>query len=869
MKQEATNALPRLDGDLVLGDRLGGGSGGSVWAARQVSLDRPVAVKRLHALAGSEARFRFGQEATLMARVAHPGIVPVLLHGTLDGDPVLVLERVDGRDLGRVIAALRIRAEGPSRTAYRTILKVGPEVGPTGNAPWWRTATALIIEVARALEHAHRSGVLHRDVKPANILVTREMTPRLADFGGAVLDDGPSTSASSGSLAYAAPEILSGNRATRSSDVYSLGVTLFELLTLERPFDAVNAAALTHKVTTHQVPRVRRGVPRDLEVVVRTALARDPDQRYSSAIALARDLEAVMTRQPIVAQQEGRMRQMARTFQRHRGQVLLATMCTLLVVGALAAVQWQRIRSAEAIRKAGFLSDRHLEITLSILGSTLGQTAHAGMEEHPLMARMRADLIRIAIDGTRTIEGDEAASTEAFIEQVRSVRLDLRLKLLDLQRGLGRYDEFAAGLIEARGLLQSVPAEEQALARERLAYQTFIHAYTTGRQAAAVPLGIAALELTAGPGPRERWWALRPGIWSTLTEAAIAERDLDVALERAEAGVLEARSELEDRPPKQTLRARRELARILTSLGAVHIERGSLALAEEVGEECLELLAECDSLSEVARMRAIVWNNLSLISRKRKDYEGALVWLHEALRAQDAEVKASPDSLYLRFTAARTREALARTLGTLGRFDEELFDTLDQCLATTRSLCAASPDSWQYHSLLARALEMSVVASIRRNDLAAAQIAIQAALAAGARCEELVPGSYSKTEIDRGIRRRHAQLTVALSPHLEGHSILTDYVEHYGNNHNDMRLAAGLMGFLAMRAGGDRAMAIEARNNLFESRRELALNYLEHAVDLGFHDYASIDAEVAQRKGLGVLQTMPAFVALMERMRSR
>ena len=177
--------LPALDEAFELQGILGEGAAGTVYAATQRGLERSVAIKRWHPR-GDAARFeRFAEEASLMARVAHPSIVPVLCHGTIEGDPVLVMERVQGADLAQGMEAMR-GVEPPQLAArWSSWLRSADsaQAAPwSDSTPWWRIATRWIAQLARALDHAHACGVLHRDIKPSNVLVASNGSVFLSDF---------------------------------------------------------------------------------------------------------------------------------------------------------------------------------------------------------------------------------------------------------------------------------------------------------------------------------------------------------------------------------------------------------------------------------------------------------------------------------------------------------------------------------------------------------------------------------------------------------------------------------------------------------------------------------------------------------------
>ena len=329
--------LPPAVGRFVVEARLGRGSFGTVYRARDPELGRAVAVKvpRAGAFPDDEHRKQFAREAKAAARLRHPGIVTVYEVAAHDELPVIVSEYVAGTTLAERIAA---------------------------NRPGFRESAALVAAVADALDHAHRAGVVHRDVKPSNVLLDAEGRPHLADFGLALGVDPEATVTAEGDVigtpAYMSPEQAAGKPGVDGrADVYSLGVILYELLTGERPFRG-NPRMLVAQVQFDD-PRPPRAVddriPRDLETVCLKCLAKPPGKRYATAGALAADLRRWLAGEPVLARRAGRGERFARWGRRNPTVASLLGLLAVVIVASLAGLGFllnraeQRRARAEAL----------------------------------------------------------------------------------------------------------------------------------------------------------------------------------------------------------------------------------------------------------------------------------------------------------------------------------------------------------------------------------------------------------------------------------------------------------------------------------------------------------------------------------------
>jgi serine/threonine protein kinase len=361
-------------GDYRLIREVGRGGMGIVYEAEQLSLGRRVALKVLPFAASLDPRhrLRFQTEAHAAACLHHTHIVPVYTVGCDRGVYYYAMQFIEGRSLAALIRDLRrpgqAVAPGPAphddSTTWSAVRASATTSASAKCREQARMAARLGAQAAEALEHAHQQGILHRDVKPSNLLVDDRGALWVTDFGLARLQDDPGLTTTGdllGTLRYMSPEQAQAKPAVvdHRSDVYSLGATLYELVTLRPAYDGRDRQELLRQIAQDEPVAPRRvdpAIPRDLETIVLKAMAKDPAGRYASMREMADDLGRFLDGQAIRARRPGPAERVARWARRHRAlvsasAVILMLTCAGLAVGS--ALIWrEKLRTEEAKHRA-------------------------------------------------------------------------------------------------------------------------------------------------------------------------------------------------------------------------------------------------------------------------------------------------------------------------------------------------------------------------------------------------------------------------------------------------------------------------------------------------------------------------------------
>lgn len=640
---------------------LGRGAFGRVWKAFDTNLRRTVALKISHE-SDEKHRDRFFREAQAVAALNHPGIVPVYASGETDGQLWIALEFVEGR----------------------TLLQVLYEAGGVLPA---QQAAEFCVPLARALDHAHQNKVVHRDVKPQNILVDGTGTPRLVDFGLAKMTDRSRlshTAETMGTLSYMPPEQLGTQRrkaraaaeaeeqvgdvilVTGRADVYSLGAVLYELLTGHPPFEAANAAGMIAQIldAAPVSPRLKNPLlPEDISQICLKCLHKDEADRYESAGALADDLQrflAADSDRPVQAKSLSAAKRVWRWCQREPRRARTYVGSGLAVLSAI-VVSFVLVNEARIVaRDARDTSEQRRAETINMLGvaqDSLGRSLQLGeaFEAVPEMqAAWRAFL-------------EHAAGNYEFLAQRESDDPDLELHrarvwltLVDIRHDLGDLKGARQAVDKARSILDVVRTQRDD--------------------------NDALIELANAD--------------SRLAELALANGQAEEALKLSEQSLLALRGLADgERIP---LYARFSLAAAYLNQGSLLLQLGSTRKAEvRLTEAATRFQTLVESEPEDASFVAGLASTLTLLGRAASgqgEHSKAAEQINQGLTVVDAHIEEYGADMFLLMSLAAGQEDLARALDAAGRTDEAL-SQWERCVATWAGLAARDQSMPRYYEM--------------------------------------------------------------------------------------------------------------------------------------------------------------------------
>jgi serine/threonine protein kinase/tetratricopeptide (TPR) repeat protein len=645
-------------GDFRLVREIGRGGMGIVYEAIQLSLQRRVAVKVLP-LAGvidQRAMARFQNEARAAATLFHPHIVPVLFVGVERGVHFYAMNLIAGQSLAEIIPAVHPQPTKKASEPPKTDEEVRPSeiaTRPIAAASTLRSErprdfarriAEIGMQIASGLHFAHEHGIVHRDVKPGNILMDEHGKAWITDFGLARLEADPGMTASGdllGTLRYMSPEQVSGRAAAvdQRTDVYALGATLYELATGQPLFAGHDRHGLTQAILNDE-PRAPRSLqpalPRDLETIILKAVEKDRQDRYPTAAAMADDLQRFCQDEAIHARRPSRLALVARWTRRH-GAILLAVAVTLLLCATVSALMvtgaWRRERHQRVI------AEDHLALARTAVDKMYTNVATTWLANDPALSSMQKDFLRdgLAIYEQLAESGGNRPADQSHVSIAH-------LRIAEIRSALGEHVAAAESLERSIAILQDLSAEDpddaslrgQLIETNQTAALTYheIGDYENARRALErnephLQFALATNPLHAARKPRE----LRQHYALAVVHVGLEEFDVaETHIRQAVAGM------------KEQARKYKGLAfdvhrfNYQYLLGVILREQNKL---EEARETCERVLRSCqhrtgqyDDSRELHELIAAIHEELAEISVAEGKHDEAVTHLEQSLSEQ-------------------------------------------------------------------------------------------------------------------------------------------------------------------------------------------------------------------------------------------
>ncbi len=466
--------MPAELGDFRILREIGRGGMGVVYEAEQISLERRVALKVLPFASMLDDRqlARFKNEALAAAQLHHANIVPVFAVGCERGLHFYVMQLIEGQTLEQLIQDLQAQAVvSPVTDSTVRVASTKTHANPSAALARFRMVAQWFVQAAEALDQAHNQGIVHRDVKPSNLMISREGDLWVTDFGLARTQRDVSVTASGellGTLRYMSPEQLRSRTGIvdHRTDIYSLGLTLYELILLRPGFDGQTQQELIHQIENDELPsltKLDRRVPRDLDSIVLKATSKAADARYASAREMADDLRCFLAGRPTLAQPASFRDQCEKWVRRHARLVASASLgLSLVLVCAVvtAVLVWHA--QNETQQALGLASDSHRRAERNLQDArgavdSLFTGVATDLADVPGAENIRHQLLKQALTYYQRF-ASQAASNPA----VRSETASAHYRCGQISEQLGDDEAALAAYEEAKKIWSALLSEEDA-----------------------------------------------------------------------------------------------------------------------------------------------------------------------------------------------------------------------------------------------------------------------------------------------------------------------------------------------------------------------------------------------------------------------
>jgi eukaryotic-like serine/threonine-protein kinase len=847
--------LPQVPGYEVLGV-LGRGGMGVVYRARHRALKRLVALKMVRAgdAADPEQCARFKAEAEAAARLQHPNIVQVYEVGEHEGRPLLALEYVDGGSLAQ-------RLDGTPLPA--------------------RPAAALVEVLARAIHHAHQHGVIHRDLKPGNVLLLSSgdpgastpgsplhgVVPKITDFGLAKqLGDESGhtrTGAILGTPSYMAPEQAEGRpgAAGPAADVYALGAVLYELLSGRPPFKAATVLETLDQVRTAEpVPprRLQPNLPRDLETICLKCLHKEPEKRYAGADLLAEDLRRFGAGEPVLARPTPAWERLLKWVRRRPAVAALVATAGLALLGLLGGGAWYNARLDDALRDAqvkeedartkGEAADRayrradaNFRRVQQAVDEMLTQLSEDKLAQVPQVIPVRRALLRRALALYQELL-QESNDDPGVLDRTA----DVRFRTGNLHGQLGEFDAAVTAYQEAAAaytrLIHDFPAEPAY--RDRLAH---VHsrrgdaldrkgdvaraeqAYAAVRE---VSEGLVA-EFPAHPGYR---WRLAGALSSLGRVFRHTSRFEDAeATQRRAYDLLQAL--VQEAPGEFSFR--QDLGLACNNLGVLWADKKEFGKAERYYEEAIrhqeKLVADRPQAKEYRTNLAASSHNLAIVLEHSGRSPQAEERYRRAAAVWEKLIQDFPEVAKFRFDLGTVRHNLGMLLARTERREEALA-AYGQALSLQDALVREFPDVPSYRSDAASTRGEMAVVLLGQKKLAEARALVEKAVEGQLLAYGSNPRGPSYREQLRTHYRQLAEILLLVGDHAGAARLTAKFPEIIPDTYVEEIRAACVLVRCVPLAEGDATLPEPQRAAAAESYAAQAVERLRRAAQKGFRN---------------------------------
>jgi serine/threonine protein kinase len=695
-------------GDYRLLREIGRGGMGIVYEARQLSSGRPVALKVLPFSSALDSRqlLRFKNEAEAASRFQHPNIVPVWDVGAQGDLHFYVMKFIEGQTLAKIIRERK--AETPNPAAAPTVSASATPEQVSSKDSYYRTVAKLGLQAALGLEHAHQAGIVHRDIKPGNLLVDQGLHLWITDFGLArILDDAGNLTLSGdlvGTLRYMSPEqtLAKLGIVDQRSDIYSLGVTLYELATLEPAFRGQDRQELLRQIAEDEpVPprRLNPAIPEPLETILLKAITKELTGRYATAQEMADDLERFLANRPIAARRPSRTKRLGRWLRRHQRIAAGAVAAGFLAVLVLATSWFIILQERNE-------AERRAQQALQAVDEMYTQVAQRWWQQQPFMEQVQREFLLKALHYYEDFSKERGSTPYLRLETARAAS-----RVGDIQHKLGELAKAEDAYNDAIARLQKMVADESDDVGQRaelaLAYS---NRGTLERDLGKLPDALKdysqAQTLFAALSAEDDQNAdYREGLAGTLGNVGLVQhalgrpKDADQAFHQS----LKLFERLAKDYPKVPAYChglagcRNNLANLLRDTGRPHAAQLTY---EQAAADWQSLTRDMPGLPVFRQSLAAAYSGLGIVHAAQGRVQDAEKSHRQALALRDRLTQDYPGVVVYRQALAASYQSLARLRAAAGQF-ENAHESYAQALDLRKKLVADMPSVAMYRQELA------------------------------------------------------------------------------------------------------------------------------------------------------------------------